>query len=229
MKVHVNGIDIHYEMDGEGPPILLLHGNGEDHHIFDRLVEDLKKERTVYSIDTRGHGESEKVDSFHYSDMAEDVAAFISELNLKKPMLYGFSDGGIVGLMVAAKYRGLLSGLIASGANLTPKDMKWTSRFAMRLTNIAKRDPLVELMIREPHITDKDLADIDIPVLITIGEKDIISVPHAEHIAETIPDGRLIVVPGENHYSYIIHSYKLFPLISWFSEQISSTEEVEDH
>jgi len=228
MKIHVNGIDIHYEAEGEGPPIILLHGNGEDHTIFDYLAEDLGTRFTVYSIDTRGHGESERVDSFHYSDMTEDVAAFITELGLKRPVLYGFSDGGIVGLMLAAKYPGMLSGLIASGANLTPKDMKWTSRASMRLTNAVRKDPLTELMIREPNITDEDLLSIDVPVLITVGERDIIPVSHAEHIADTIPGGNLIVLPKENHYSYIVHSYKISPIISWFIDGIISADAAED-
>ena len=53
---------------------------------------------------------------FHYSDMAEDVKCFIEALKLEKPVLYGFSDGGIVGLLVVSTYPGLLSRLIVSGA-----------------------------------------------------------------------------------------------------------------
>lgn len=222
MQVHANGIDIYYEEEGEGLPILLLHGNGEDHTIFDRLVWYLQEDHKVFSIDTRGHGKSGKVESFHYSDMAEDVAALITELGIKRPILYGFSDGGIVGLMLAAKYPDMLSGLIASGPNLTPKDVKLSARLPMRLVNVFKRDPLVELMIREPNITDADLLKIRVPVLITIGENDIITASRAEHIAEKVSDGRAIVVPGESHSSYIVHSDKLFPLITGFIKQVFS-------
>jgi pimeloyl-ACP methyl ester carboxylesterase len=218
MKILANGIEIYYETEGDGPPILLLHGNGEDHRIFDRLVKDLKDSHTVYSIDTRGHGESGKTDSFHYSDMVEDMAALIRGLDIEKPLLYGFSDGGIVGLMLAAKYPRMLSGLITSGANLSPKDLKALFRFFLRLVNAFKRDPLLKLMLDEPHITDEDLKKIEIPVLVTVAERDLVPVSHAEHIAGTISNGRLIVVPKESHGSYIIHSDKLFPLISDFIE-----------
>lgn len=222
MQIHVNGIDIHYVSEGEGMPILLLHGNGEDHSIFDRLIEDLKKDRKVFTIDTRGHGESEKVDSFRYSDMVEDVAAFIAELGIERPVLYGFSDGGIVGLMLASKYPDMLSGLIASGANLTPKDLRPSFRVMTRVKNAFKKDPLLELMLNEPSITDDDLERIKIPVLITVAEKDIVSVSHAEHIAGKIPRGSMTVVPKEDHGSYIVHSEKLFPLISDFIDSISA-------
>jgi len=222
MQIQVNGVGIYYEEEGNGPPILLLHGNGEDHGIFDRLVWYLQEDHKIFSIDTRGHGKSEKVDSFHYSDMVDDIAAFITELGIERPMLYGFSDGGIVALMLAAKHPRMLSGLIASGPNLTPKDVKLSARLPMRAANIFRRNPLVELMIREPNITDEDLLKIEVPALITVAEKDIISVSHAEHIANKIPDGRLTIIPGEDHSSYIVHSDKLFPLISDFVYQVSA-------
>ncbi|AIZ56409.1 proline iminopeptidase [Candidatus Methanoplasma termitum] len=221
MFVHVNGVEIYYEIDGDGSPIILLHGNGEHHRIFDRLVDDLKKNHKVFSMDTRGHGESEKVDSFHYSDMVEDVAAFIRELRIERPIVYGFSDGGIVGLMLASKYPDVLSGLIASGPNLTPKDVILKERLPMRIVNIFKRDPKVKMMIEEPNITDEDLMRIKIPVLITVAEKDIIPISHAEHIANTVGNGSLIIVPYEDHASYIVHSDRLFPLISDFVERVS--------
>jgi pimeloyl-ACP methyl ester carboxylesterase len=227
MLISLNGIQIFYEEAGEGPPILLLHGNGEDHSIFDVLVKDLGTKFKVHSIDTRGHGESGRTDSFHYSDMTEDVAAFIRELGIEKPILYGFSDGGIVGMMLASKYPEMLSGLIASGVNLSPKDLKTWFRLLIRLENAVKKDPLLRLMLNEPDITDNDLKRIEIPVLITVAERDIISVSHAEHISKTIPDGRLTVVPKENHSSYVIHSDKLFPLVSDFIEQTSAAHAAE--
>lgn len=218
MRIFVNGIDICFEAEGEGPPVILLHGNGEDHRIFGRLAEDLKKRYRVFLIDTRGHGGSGKADSFHYADMAEDVAGFIRELGIVKPVLYGFSDGGIVGLILASKYPELLSGLIASGVNLTPKDLKRSFRLTIRLQNVLKRSPLLQLMLSEPNITDDDLKRIEVPVMITVAERDIVPVSHAEHIAGMIPGGCLTVVPKEDHSSYVVDSDKLFPLISEFLE-----------
>lgn len=229
MRVHANGIVIHYTAEGEGVPILLLHGNGEDHSIFGRFAEDLKRNHKVFAMDTRGHGESEKVGSFHYSDMVEDAAAFIRELDIWKPILYGFSDGGIVGLMLASKYPDMLSGLIASGANLTPKDLKWSFRAKIRLANAYRRDPLLSLMLREPCITDEDLERIEAPVLITVADKDITAVSHAERIADKIRNGSVAVVPGEDHSSYVINSEKLFPLTSDFIEHVSAARRIRDH
>jgi len=220
MRVLVNGIEIYYEAEGSGPPIILLHGNGEDHRIFDRLVDDLKNEYTVYSLDTRGHGQSGKVDSFHYADMVNDVAAFIQELKLNRPLLYGFSDGGIVGLMLASEHPEMLSGLIASGVNLTPNDLKGWFRTMIKMQNFFRKDPMLKLMLDEPNITGNDLKKIEIPVLITVAKKDIVSISHAEYIAEKIRNCKLLVIPEEDHGSYVIHSEKLFPLISDFLKEV---------
>ena len=56
MKILVNGIELFYEISGQGRPLILVHGNGEDHHIFDALVAKLKNHYTCYCIDSRGHG-----------------------------------------------------------------------------------------------------------------------------------------------------------------------------
>jgi pimeloyl-ACP methyl ester carboxylesterase len=62
MIIQVNGTALFYEKSGAGSPVILLHGNGEDHHIFDALAAKLESGFTVYSVDSRNHGQSEKTD-----------------------------------------------------------------------------------------------------------------------------------------------------------------------
>lgn len=85
MQIKVNNINLFYTCQGVGEPLIMLHGNGEDHTIFDEAVELLSEHFTVYAIDTRDHGQSDKVNELHYGDMAEDVRCFIEELHLEKP------------------------------------------------------------------------------------------------------------------------------------------------
>lgn len=73
MYMQLNGQVIYYEKCGEGSPVILVHGNGETHKIFDVLIAELSKKHTVYAMDSRGHGQSAAVTEFHYSDMADDV------------------------------------------------------------------------------------------------------------------------------------------------------------
>ena len=61
MTININGLVIYYEKSGKGEPLILLHGNGEDHTIFENSILILEKQFTVYALDTRGHGQSDKV------------------------------------------------------------------------------------------------------------------------------------------------------------------------
>lgn len=216
MYIQLNGQVIYYEKHGEGSPILLAHGNKETHKIFDVLIPDLSKKHTVYALDSRGHGFSSAPSEYHYADMAEDVAAFVQALELIKPAFYGFSDGGIVGLIAASSYPDLFSALAVSGANLTPSGWKFFTKLSVQMEYWKKKDPLVRLMLKEPHITRSDLARITIPTLVLAGSKDIIRKRETSRIAASIPNSELKILPDENHFSYVVRSPKLFPLLDAF-------------
>ncbi len=124
MIINVNNVKLYYEIYGQGKPIILVHGNSETHEIFDVLIENLKENYKVYALDSRCHGKSQNTNKISYDLMAEDMIEFIKKLNISKPVFYGFSDGGIVGLLIAIKEPKLLSKIIISGANLNPKGMK---------------------------------------------------------------------------------------------------------
>lgn len=216
MYIQLNGQVIYYEKTGEGSPIILAHGNGETHKIFDILIPELSRKHTVYALDTRGHGESAAAEEYHYSDMAEDIAAFVHALDLKKPAFYGFSDGGITGLIAAGRYPSLFSSLAVSGANLTPRGLKFSVRMHFRKLYMKKRDKITGLMLKEPHITKYELSRITVPTLVLAGKKDIVKKKETKKIAKYIPKATLHILPGEDHGSYVIHSPKLFPLLADF-------------
>lgn len=120
MKIFVNNVNLYYEEYGKGKPIILLHGNQETHEIFDILIDRLKDNYKVYAIDSRCHGKSENPIDISYDLMCDDIIDFIKMLHIDRPILYGFSDGGIIGILVSIKEPDLLSKLIISGANITP-------------------------------------------------------------------------------------------------------------
>ena len=216
MYIQLNGQVIYYEKTGEGSPVILAHGNKETHKIFDVLAPELSKKHTVYALDTRGHGQSSKPHEYHYADMAEDIAAFIQALELVKPAFFGFSDGGITGLIAAAKYPAMFSALAVSGANLAPSGFKFFPRLSVQMAYFKKKDPLIRLMLTEPHITRSELSRIAIPSLILAGSKDMIRKSETVRIASSIPGAILKILPEENHFSYVVRSPKHFPLLDEF-------------
>lgn len=213
MNIEVNDIDIYYEVYGEGKPIILLHGNSETHEIFDRLIERLKNNYKVYAIDSRCHGKSEKIEEISYDLMAVDMIEFIKKLKIDKPIVYGFSDGGIIGLLVAIKQPKLLSKLIISGANLNPNGMSKSMLIISKIGYFITRNKLFKMMIKEPNISRKDLEKIEIPTYVLAGEKDVIMEEHTRLIAENIKNSKLEIIPKENHSSYVVHSEKIYDII----------------
>lgn len=213
MDINVNDANLYYEIYGNGIPIILVHGNSETHQIFDVLINKLKDNYKVYAIDSRCHGKSENTERISYDLMAEDIIEFIKKLKINEPIFYGFSDGGIIGLLIAIKEPKLLSKLIISGANLNPNGMSKSMLMISKIVYFITRNKLFGMMIKEPNITIKDLEKIDIPTYVLAGEKDIIKESHTRLIAENIKNSTLEIIPNENHSSYIVHSEKIYNII----------------
>lgn len=219
-KLTVNGVTLHYEVVGEGKPVVLVHGNGEDHHLFDVEIEQLAAAGyKVYAPDSRGHGANEPLSEYHYADMAEDIYQFIKALDLGRPAFYGFSDGGIIGLLLILNHPDCLSALAISGTNLSPEGT--TPDFIEEITamNEKERNPLVTLMLTEPHIDPEALKGISIPVLVTAGEYDLILESETKKIAEMIPDATLKILEGHDHGSYIAGSEIMGELLIGFLKE----------
>lgn len=214
-KITVNQIELAYNVDGDGLPIILLHGNGEDKSIFTELSKSLSDKYTVYSIDSRCHGESSSA-SLTYDDMAEDIHAFIEAMHLKNVGLLGFSDGGIVALKLAIKYPKLIEKYFVLGANINPKGLSVRVRFLYRIAYFLFRDPKIGLMLKEPHITNKELNSIQDSCIIIAGEKDVIYLKHTQNIADNIKLSKLIIVPKHTHTSYVIHNDMLSEIVKNF-------------
>ncbi|MBR1585466.1 MAG: alpha/beta hydrolase [Clostridia bacterium] len=203
-QVTVNGVRLHYAVAGAGRPIVLAHGNGEDHHLFDTEIRQLTAAGyRVYAPDSRGHGANAPVAEYHYADMAEDMAQFIEALRLEKPAFYGHSDGGIVGLLLAIRHPEALGALIISGTNLSPAGLDPAFLAECEERNQQFDDPLVTLMLTEPHIDPRLLRDVSIPVLVTAGERDLILPSETRRIADALPRADVKIVAGADHGSYI--------------------------
>lgn len=196
--------EIYYKKTGNGKPLILLHGNKEDHHIFDELVEALKNDFTIYAVDSRGHGKSGNAEEYHYSDMADDILDLIEKEQLDKPYFYGFSDGAIIGLLCAIK-QDCFSKLMLSGANTKPSGLKPLCLLGMVFSYVFSRDERTKMMLREPNITALELSKISCPTLVLAGEFDIIKLSDTQFIYNNIKNASLEIIKGKNHGNYIVH------------------------
>lgn len=216
MYIQLNSQVICYEKTGEGTPVILIHGNKEDHHIFDELVEIMSREHTVYAMDSRGHGESATPKEYHYSDMADDVINLIDALDIISPALVGYSDGGIVALLVAIRASNKLSRIVCCGANLSPAGIHHKDLREIKKDYKRDNDPRTLMMLVEPDIDTSELQRIAVPALIIAGEKDCIKERETNRIASNIKNSQLLILPGEDHSSYIEHTDKIYNYIYRF-------------
>ena len=119
---------------------------------------------------------------------------------------------GIVALM-AARWTDRISDLIVCGANTRPRALKRRAYMDIRWEH--RQDPNIynTILLTEPHIPAEDLRAIEVRTLVVAGSRDIIRERNTRFIAETIPNAELLILPGEDHGSYIDHSDRIAYII----------------
>lgn len=212
MFVRVSDINIHYMKSGEGHALVLLHGNGGSGKSFDRMREFLSQSFCTYSPDTRWHGKTRRGKSFSgYPQLTDDLHGLIRALNIKKPHIIGYSDGGIVALDYAARYPDNVGKVVALGANFTPEGgispefESYCKRTVRRcapfrfLPFANRRYCLIKLMTDGEYPDAGLLKKIKTPVLLMAGDRDVIPREHTDWLHKSIAGSQLYIVPDCGH------------------------------
>jgi pimeloyl-ACP methyl ester carboxylesterase len=115
--IRVNGMDMYYEEYGEGIPLILLHGGTSSCQTWQPFLPIFTPQFRVITPDSRAHGRTNNpAGVLSYHQMADDVAGLIQALNLDRPMVCGYSDGGQVVLELGMHYPGLCRALVVGAA-----------------------------------------------------------------------------------------------------------------
>lgn len=202
----------HYIEQGEGFPLILLHGNGEDLSYFEHQMEPFAKHFRVIAIDTRGHGQTPRGNApFSIRQFAEDLLGFMDQHRIEKAHILGFSDGGNIAMVFAMAHPERVEKLILDGANLDAAGVKRSIQipielgyriakiFAGKSPEAKKNAELLGLMVNDPNVKPEELARILCPTLVIAGSKDMIKEGHTRLIARSIPGAQIVIIPG-NHF-----------------------------
>jgi pimeloyl-ACP methyl ester carboxylesterase len=223
----VNGTNLYCEIYGEGEPLLLIHGNGGSIEHMGYQIDYFSSRYKVIVPDCRGRGKSDlATDSLTYEQLSIDMIKLLDNLGIDSCDIIGWSDGGIVGLIMGMNYPARTKKIVAMGANiwsdttsLSPADIEKV-KVARREANamITENDKsknwkviyqLMALMDDQPNIKLSDLKKIKSPVLIVAGDRDIIKTEHTVLIFSNIPKSQLWIIPVGTHFAPV-EKHELF-------------------
>lgn len=204
-------VSLYYQEQGEGEPLLLLHGNGEDGTYFVNQISFFSDRYRVIAVDTRGHGKSPRGTApFTMEQFAADLHHLMDKLQIQRAVILGFSDGANIAMKFALKYPDRVKALILNGGNLDTEGVKksiqipiefgyrFAKLFAGKSEEAKSHMEILGLMVNEPNIKPEELHAIQAPTLVIVGTKDMIKQSHTKVIAKNIPNAKLSVIPGDH-------------------------------
>ncbi len=218
---NIRGINIYTEQYGTGKPLLLIHGNGGSIKWMAKIIPYFSKRYKVIAVDSRAQGKSVDLgDSLSFEMMADDNAALIEKMQLDSAYVIGWSDGGVVAILLAMRHPLKVIKLASTGANLWPDstalipslwkdEEKHFDVFKSKIFTDAKEKndwKIFMLDWLQPNISLNALHSIISPSLIISGDNDAINLEHTIKIYQNIPKANLWVLPNSGHGTFIEHT-----------------------
>jgi pimeloyl-ACP methyl ester carboxylesterase len=207
-----------YEWDNNGEAVVLLHGGlSQTSHWDSNILPAVEDDFHVFAYDRAGHGfTGDQAKSFHYQHQTDEAISYLKQVVKEPAHLIGYSDGGIIALMVAIQQPALVRSIITLGANFHPSGIYRLDEFDGVVSaenqeeynrtspdapeTLAKKiQKMIEIQKSEPNLTTEELGKIQCPVLVMAGDDDVIKHNHTAELFESIPLGQLAVVPASSH------------------------------
>lgn len=211
----VNGLEMYYEIHGEGEPLVLLHGGLGGIVEFSQLLPTLAETHQVIAVELQGHGHTADIDRpITYEDMADDVAALITELGYEKADVMGFSLGGGVALQTAIRHPEVVRKLVLvsttfKSAGIHEEFRMGMSQMSAESANMMLETPMYQFyssvaprledwptfvgklgaLLSQDYDWSADVAAVKTPVLIIAGDSDEMYPAHPVELFELLGGG----------------------------------------
>ena len=248
-----NGVRIHYQVEGEGPPLVLHHGLAGTLENWRHLgyVEELKRDYQLILMDARGHGASDKPhdpEAYSIEHRVSDVVAVLDDLDIGSAHFFGYSMGGSIGFRFAKFAAERARSLIIGGASASGRDPNVPHPFLGPLeagpealvawfeqsgpVSVEFRDQLLandfealiaSVIVPQRGIED-DLPGMTMPILLYVGENDDGASPMAvQENANRLPNATFVSLPGLDHFQAGRRSDLVLPHVKKFLARVSKT------
>lgn len=200
-RAEVNGMQMYYEVSGEGDPLVVLHGAYMNIPSMGEIIPRLAETHRVYALEFQGHGRTNDiVRPITYQNLADDVAGFMDAVGIEKADVFGYSMGAITGLRLAIDHPDKVDRLVAASVAYDLKG--WHPEFSAMIPQLSVEmmvntlfvedykklapDPngfpaLAEKLIqleKEPMAWEADVKALTTPVLIIAGDADVSTLEH---------------------------------------------------
>lgn len=222
----INGLQLYYEIHGNGYPLVLLHGGGSTiTTTWGRILPELAKNHKVIAIELQAHGHTADIDRpLSFEQDADDVAALLRHLKIEKADIMGFSNGATTALQAGIRHPQVVNKLVLASIayrrdalppgffegmkQATLKDMPQPYHEAYLAINpdpqglqaMFSRD--TARMINFKDIPDAAIQTVQAPALIISGDKDVTPPEHSVALSRTLPHAQLAILPC-GHGDYI--------------------------
>jgi pimeloyl-ACP methyl ester carboxylesterase len=223
---NVNGLRMYYEIHGNGFPLVLIHGGGSTiGTTFGRIIPALAKTHKVIAVEMQAHGHTADINRpLSFQQDADDIAELLHQLQIGKANIFGFSNGASTTLEMAIRHPEMVNKIIVAstmhkkeGAQPWFWDMMAKATFEQMpqpykdafleinpdknaLYRMYERD--VTRMQSFKDIKEEDIRGIKAPVLIIIGDNDVVQPEYAVEMYRKMQKARLMILPG-GHGDYI--------------------------
>ncbi len=239
----VNGLQLYYETQGTGRPLVLLHGGLLTTELtFGPLIPALAESRRVIGIELQGHGHTADIERpMRLEHLADDVIALLGQLDITEADFFGYSLGGMVVLHVWQRCPALVGRLVVASVDLrpdhaeirTPPTPEMAARLPTESDFQAMRDAYAAVAPRPDDFavvadktsgmvhtfngwSDDEIRAITVPTLLIVGDTDFIPLEHAVEMFNLLPDAQFAVLPGTTHMGVMRRPERVLSLIGPF-------------
>lgn len=240
----VNGLNIYYEVMGEGRPLVLLHGGILSIEMFDGIRPVLAKNRQVIALELQGHGRTADSDrEISLAQFADDVVGVLDHLGIPQADFFGFSLGAGTAFQTALDHPDRVGKAVVASVAFNPSgnhpDLVDPARQATsdRMPTMADFEEMrsaYERLSPEPgHFdefmakvsakaaalegwTPEEIRSVTAPTLVLVGDRDFWNLDHIVEVYEQLPNAQLGVLPGTTHMSIVRNADVLLPILEAF-------------